>query len=198
MTQRFSKSIVASALSLLLAGLPLASYAAGTQSALTNAATQSEAQAISHSDQKFMEKAVQGGLAEVQLGSLAAQKAHSPEVKQFGQRMASDHSKANDQLKQAASQKNVNLPTDMDSSSQREFDKLQKLSDAQFDREYMKNMVSDHEKDIKEFKNESKSAKDADLKAFVDKTLPTLEDHLTQAKSAQAAANNEQKTAKTS
>jgi len=62
----------------------------------------------------------------------------------------------------------------------------------------MKNMVSDHEKDIKEFKNESKSAKDADLKAFVDKTLPTLEDHLTQAKSAQAAANNEQKTAKTS
>jgi len=190
--------MIASALSLLLAGLPLASYAAGTQGGMTSASTQSHAAAISHSDQQFMEKAAQGGLAEVQLGNLAAQKAQSPEVKQFGQRMASDHSKANDQLKQVASQKNVNLPTDMDSSTKREFDKLQKLSGAQFDREYMKNMVSDHEKDIKEFKNESKSAKDADLKAFVDKTLPTLEDHLTQAKSAQAAANNEQKTAKTS
>ena len=198
MTQRFSKSMIASALSLLLAGLPLASYAAGTQGGMTSASTQSHAAAISHSDQQFMEKAAQGGLAEVQLGNLAAQKAQSPEVKQFGQRMASDHSKANDQLKQVASQKNVNLPTDMDSSTKREFDKLQKLSGAQFDREYMNHMVSDHQKDIKEFEHAARSAKDPDVKSFAETTLPTLEDHLSAAKSAQATAKNEAKTAKRS
>ena len=133
-------------------------------------------------------------MGEVQLGQLAAQKAQSDEVKQFGQRMVSDHSKANDKLKQVATQKNINLPTEMDSSSKREYDKLQKLSGAQFDREYVKTMVSDHQKDIKEFQKEAKSGKDADVKAFADGTLPTLEDHLNMAKRAEAAAKNEKQT----
>ena len=105
--------------------------------------------------------------------------------------MVSDHSKANDKLKQVASQKRVNLPADMDASSKREYDRLQKLSGAQFDREYMKIMVSDHEKDVKEFRKEAKSAQDPDVKGFADSTLPALEDHLKAAKSADAAAKNQ-------
>ena len=85
----------------------------------------------------------------MQLAALAAQKAQSPEVKRFGECMASDHSMANEQLKKVVSQKDVALPADMDASGKREYEKLQKLSGAQFDREYMKAMVSDHQKDIR-------------------------------------------------
>jgi putative membrane protein len=133
---------------------------------------------LAHGDRKFMEEAAKGGMAEVQLGQLATQKAQSAEVKQFGQKMADDHAKANDQLKQIASSKNVELPTDLDSAHKREYDRMSKLSGADFDREYMKHMVSDHKKDIKEFKDEAKSGKDADVKQFASSTLPTLEQHL--------------------
>jgi len=189
--EHFRKSLLAGALSLVFAvGLPLAAQAAGTNAS----STQTQTSSLSSTDHKFIEDAARGGVGEVQLGQLAAQKAQSDEVKQFGQRMVSDHSKANDKLKQVATQKNINLPTEMDSSSKREYDKLQKLSGAQFDREYMKTMVSDHQKDIKEFQKEAKSGKDADVKAFADGTLPTLEDHLNMAKRAEAAAKNEKQT----
>jgi putative membrane protein len=142
---------------------------------------------VSSSDRKFMEKAAQGGLAEVQLGKLAADKASSDAVKQFGQRMVDDHTKANDQLKALATSKGVNVPTGLDRSTQGEMDKLQKMSGAAFDREYMNHMVSDHKKDIGEFKSAAKS-KDADVKQFASSTLPTLEQHLDLAKSAQQQA----------
>ena len=189
---------------LCAASLPLEVQAAGTpeKSATNNTAAagtdavssssgKTSNEALSSSDKKFMEEAARGGLAEVQLGQLAEQKAQSSEVKQFGGRMVTDHSKANDQLKQVASRKSFNLPADMDASSKREYDKLQKPSGAQFDREYMKIMVSDHEKDVREFRKEAKSAKDPDVKGFADSTLPTLEDHLKAAKSADAAAKNQ-------
>jgi putative membrane protein len=131
----------------------------------------------------------------VQLGKLAAEKAQSPEVKQFGQRMVDDHGKANDLLKQLATAKGVNLPTELDRSTQREMDKLAKLSGADFDREYMKHMVSDHKKDVREFKSEAKKAKDADVKQFASSTLPTLEQHLSLAQAAEKAATTEPKNA---
>ena len=150
---------------------------------------------VARSDRKFMEKAAQGGMAEVELGKLAAQKAQSPQVKQFGQRMVDDHSKANDQLKKLASNKGVTLPTEMDRSSKREMDKLSKLSGAEFDAEYMKHMVSDHKKDVKEFKSEANKAKDADVKQFAASTLPTLEEHLKLAQQAEDVAKNESRNA---
>ena len=133
---------------------------------------------LAHADKKFVEGAATGGMAEVQLGQLAVQKAQSAEVKQFAQKMVDDHSKANDQLKQIASGKNVQLPTDLDHSAKREYDRLSKLSGADFDREYMKHMVSDHKTDVKEFADEAKSGKDADVKQFAASTLPTLQQHL--------------------
>ena len=158
-----------------------------------NATAKATSASVSSGDRKFMEKAAQGGMAEVQLGKLAAEKALSPEVRQFGQRMVDDHGKANDQLKQLATTKGVNLPTELDRSTQREMDKLAKLSGADFDREYMKHMVSDHKKDVSEFKSEAKKAKDGDLKQFASATLPTLEQHLSLAQAAEKAAKTEPK-----
>src|SRR5207248_10220541 len=138
---------------------------------------------LSAADQSFVKKAAAGGMAEVELGKLATEKASSDDVMKFGQRMVDDHSKANDQLKQLASQKGVNLPSDLEAKDKALKDRLSKLSGEQFDRAYMKNMVRDHTKDVAEFRQESKSAKDNDLKNFASQTLPTLEDHLKEAKS---------------
>jgi putative membrane protein len=156
---------------------------------------------LAHGDRKFIEDAARGGMAEVQLGQLAAQKAQSSEVKQFGQKMVDDHSKANDQLKSIASSKSVTLPTDLDSSHKRDYDRLSKLSGAEFDREYMKHMVSDHKKDVSDFRKEAKSGKDTEVKNFASTTLPTLEQHLQMAQQADAtvrSASRGSNTARTS
>lgn len=142
---------------------------------------------LASKDRKFIEAAAQGGMAEVQLGKLAEQKASSEQVKEFARRMVQDHGKANEDLKQIASSKGVQVPAELDRKHKRDYDRLQKLSGAEFDREYMKHMVDDHKKDVSEFKDAAKDAKDAELKSFASKTLPTLEQHLTLARSAEAA-----------
>jgi len=134
-------------------------------------------------DSKFMKEAAEGGMAEVALGQLAAEKASSSDVKKFGQRMIDDHSKANDELKQLASQKKVALPKDLSVKDKATKARLEKLSGEQFDQAYMKDMVKDHKKDVSDFRRESKSAQDPDVKNFAAQTLPTLEDHLKQAES---------------
>jgi putative membrane protein len=132
------------------------------------------------SDQQFMQKAAQGGMAEVQLGQLAQQNAQSPEVKAFGERMVRDHSKANDELKQLASQQGVTLPSAPDEKDQATAQRLSQLHGAAFDKAYMQDMVQDHHKDIADFKKET-SAKDPQLRQWVVKTLPVLESHLREA-----------------
>jgi hypothetical protein len=77
------------------------------------------ASSLSSSDRNFIMKAAQGGMAEVELGQLASQRASDPQVKQFAERMVADHGKANDQLKQIASSKNVTLPTDVPAAEKR-------------------------------------------------------------------------------
>jgi len=133
------------------------------------------------SDKMFVTKAAEGGLAEVQLGQLAADHASSEDVKKFGQRMVSDHGKANDELKTLAQQKNITLPTELGAKDKALHDRLEKLSGAAFDRAYMQHMLTDHRKDVNEFKHESTIGKDPDVKAWASKTLPTLEEHLKQA-----------------
>jgi putative membrane protein len=129
-------------------------------------------------DQTFVKKAAIGGMAEVELGTLAKDKASSDQVKQFAQRMVDDHGKANDELKTLAQNKNITLPTELDAKHKAVRDRLSKLSGAQFDKAYMQAMLKDHREDVSEFRSESRSAKDPDVKAFAAKTLPTLEDHL--------------------
>jgi putative membrane protein len=151
---------------------------------------------LAHADAKFVEKAAQGGLAEVQLGQLAQQKAQSDDVKNFAKRMVDDHTKANDELKKVAEGKNIMLPTALDRKDQKLLDKLGKLDGARFDHEYMEHMVSDHKKDVKEFEHEAKHGKDADVKGFAENTLPTLRDHLQLAQAAEKTAKAEKKGAK--
>lgn len=134
------------------------------------------------SDRMFIRKAAEGGEAEVELGKLAQEKAASPEVKQFGERMVNDHSKANDQLKEVVQKEGVTLPTKLDAKDAATKARLEKLSGEAFDRAYMKDMVADHTKDVREFKNEAKNGKDPDVKNFAAQTAPTLEDHLKEAK----------------
>jgi putative membrane protein len=153
----------------------------GTSTSGTSATTASAAP-LSNDDKEFMTKAAQGGMAEVMLGQMASTKGTSPDVKNFGNRMVTDHSKANDELKQLAQNKGVTLPTDVDKESKDTSDKLSKASGKDFDKKYIDNMVEDHEKDVKEFEKASKNAKDADVKAWATNTLPTLQDHLKMAK----------------
>jgi putative membrane protein len=133
---------------------------------------------LTSGDRKFVEKAARGGMAETQLSQLAEQKASNDQVKEFAQKMTEDHAKANDDLKQIASTKGVQVPATLDHGEQREMQKLQKLSGADFDREYMKRMVKDHKDTLGAFEKESKSGKDAEVKSFATETLPTLRDHM--------------------
>jgi putative membrane protein len=129
-------------------------------------------------DMAFVKEAAVGGMAEVELGNLAKEKAASNDVKQFGARMATDHAKANDELKQWAQQKSVTLPADIDAKHKATRDRLAKLSGAAFDKAYMHEMLMDHQHDVAAFKKEAASGKDPDVKAWAGKTLPTLQEHL--------------------
>ena len=131
-------------------------------------------------DHHFAMEAAEGGIMEVELGRIAAQKATNPDVKSFGQKMVDDHGKANDELKSIASSKNITLPdeTTVRTKHKAMIDRLEKLSGAAFDRAYMADMVRDHVKDVAAFEHQSKSGKDTELKAFASKTLPTLQEHL--------------------
>lgn len=172
-------------LSLAAAGLCWVGAAAQTasQAKTTNATSTQSGPKVAATDRTFMRKAAEGGLAEVELGKLAAERGSSQDVKQFGQRMVDDHSKANDQLKQLASEKGINLPEKLDAKDAATKARLEKLSGKAFDRAYMRDMVTDHTKDVSEFRTEAKTAKDPDVKNFASQTVPTLEDHLKQAKS---------------
>jgi putative membrane protein len=129
----------------------------------------------------FLKHAAQGGIAEVALAQLAKDKASNPDVKSFAERLERDHGKANDELKSLASKKGVTLPEKPTTYAANEKTKLSKLSGAAFDKAYIAAMVDDHHKDIRAFEREVGGAGDADVKAFVTKTLPTLKEHLQQA-----------------
>ena len=148
----------------------------GTQKMMTSA------------DTTFAMSAAQGGIAEVKLGQLALDKASNPDVKAFGQKMVDDHTKANDQLKSIAANENMTLPADLNAKDQATYDKLSKLSGADFDKAYMKGMVKDHETDIKEFQKEANKGKDPQMKSFASTTLPILQSHLQMAKETEAKA----------
>jgi putative membrane protein len=139
-------------------------------------------QSSATNDTSFAKKAAAGGIAEVKMGQLAQQKGTAESVKKFGARMVEDHSKAGDELKQAVSQSNITLPTDMSAKDKATYDMLSKLSGAAFDRAYARNMVRDHEEDIAEFNQEANGGHNPAVKDFATQTLPTLQDHLKEAK----------------
>ena len=166
----------------ILAGLAALTLIAG--SAFAQSQASQSANRMTTADH-FMTSAAEGGMAEVEMGRAAVQNASDPKVKQFGQRMIDDHTKANDELKQIASRKNVTLPTSPNAKQKATLDRLSKLQGAAFDRAYMDDMVKDHKEDVAEFQRAANSESDPDVKAFAAKTLPTLQDHLRMAQEIQ-------------
>jgi putative membrane protein len=146
-------------------------------SALCLTAGQAMAQ-MSPADQTFATKAASGGQAEVSLGQLAIKNAASPQVRQFGQQMVTDHTQANQDLQAIARQQNFTLPDKLDSASHAKEQRLQASTGATFDAAYARDMVEDHQQDIADFQREASSGKDPSLKAFAQKYLPVLKHHL--------------------
>ena len=129
-------------------------------------------------DSDFVKKAASGGMLEVRLGELAQNKGANVAVRRFGARMVRDHTKANGQLAAALTGEGITPPRVMLNKHIETFNHLAKLSGAEFDRAYMKHMVEDHKEDVALFEKEAKDGKDAKVKAFAEKTLPTLKGHL--------------------
>jgi putative membrane protein len=136
-------------------------------------------------DDMFAKNAAEGGMAEVELGKLAADKATNEDVKAFGKRMVDDHTKAGDQLKGIAAKENIQLPTELNAKDKAQKDRLSKLSGEAFDRAYINHMVMDHKQDVADFQKEANNGQDDAIKNFAQQTLPTLQDHLKQAQDAQ-------------
>lgn len=138
----------------------------------------------------FYTQAAESGMAEVMLGNLALQKTQNEQIRQFAQQIVTDHTNANNELKQLAESKNMTLPTSVSSKQQSAYDKLNGMSGADFDKAFMKQMVKDHESAVKLFQKQSEKGEDADAKAFAAKTLPTLRMHLQTAKTMNDSMKN--------
>lgn len=146
---------------------------------------------LSARDYRFVREAARGGMEEVQLGQLAQQKGTSQSVKDFGQRMVTDHNKANDELKQIVSQKGATFPATLTRRENSAVDDLQKLTGKDFDKKFASQMVKDHKTDVHDFEDAVKDLTDPDLKAFAQKTLPTLQEHLRLAQDMENSAKSE-------
>ena len=135
-------------------------------------------------NQTFIRAADQIDLAEVKLGKFAEEHAANDAVKKFGERMVRDHSLMNKELHEITSKKGIKLEEGLDQKHQELMDELSKLKGSEFDRAYTKDMVSGHEKAIEQFEIEAKNGRDPDVKAWAEKWLPTLREHLTLAREA--------------
>ena len=165
---------------------PAAQAGAGTRNTPTR-----KDDAVSRGDRKFIETAVGAGMFEVQVSQLAASKATDNNVKSFAGMLVDQHTAANNELVKIANARGVELPPAPKRSLRRDIEKLGKKDGAEFDRDFVREVgIKAHEKDIKLFEKASKDVKDPELKAFVDKTLPVLRDHLVAAQKLPQAGKN--------
>jgi putative membrane protein len=138
-------------------------------------------------DASFYKKAAEAGIAEVSAGQQAVQKADNQKVKDFAQMMVTDHTQANDQLKQLAATKNISLPTTPSVGQAAEKTKLDMLTGGTYDKSYINGQIKDHEQVIALFRKEAASGQDPDAQAWAKQTLPTLQKHLKAARQIAAA-----------
>jgi putative membrane protein len=134
-------------------------------------------------DQTFVNAAARGGKWEVELGKLAQQKASSPDVKQFGAEMVTDHTKLNTELGSVATASGLTVPTDLSPQQEAEYKKLTNLSGPKFDTAYLELMVKAHTGDLAAFQEEEASTQNQKLKKAVAKAILIVKHHLNMAKS---------------
>lgn len=142
--------------------------------------------ALNDKDTKFVRGAYQGSWSEVQLGNLALKRARSKSVRDFGQRMITDHGKAMNDVANLAKRKGVPMPRSMKTEQRQMQEKLSRLKGPAFDREYKRMMVADHMEDVREFQETARDARDPDVRAAAKKWLPILREHLRMAKDMRA------------
>jgi len=149
---------------------------------------------MDNDDISAMKQLAQANLSEIAAGKTAAEKAQSPDVKKFGQKMVDDHTKMLEDLRTLAKKKNVALPQDPDVKDLAQMKLMERKSGAEFDKDYMDHMVKDHEKDVKDTQNIAAKAKDPEFKAAVQKANAKIKEHLALAekisKSAAAGASS--------
>lgn len=146
--------------------------------------------ALSSDDAQFVMTASEGGMYEVAVGKLAADKASQSQVRSFGSMLVDHHGMANDKLKQIASAHAMTLPTSIPSDKQSKLDQLSQMSGAAFDRQFIDMVgIEDHRKDIAAFEKASRGATADDIRAFASETLPTLQSHLSEAQKLQSTLN---------
>jgi putative membrane protein len=133
--------------------------------------------AAGQNEQHFVKEAIQGNLAEVDVGNLAQQKGASQGVKDFGAMLAKDHAAANEKAEQAAATLGVTSPSQPSAKQKALYKKLSALSGEQFDRQFIKSMVKDHEEDIAKYEKESNSGTGAAAE-YAKAILPDLHKHL--------------------
>lgn len=138
--------------------------------------------ALAKQDQRYFRDMAQDNMFEVQTGKLAQQRARSDEAKKFGERMVEDHGKMLEEQRTMAKSKKVSMPKEPNRQQQAALKKLQGVKGEQFDAAYMSEMVNDHEKAVKLLKEAAQNARDAELKAMVEKATPVIEEHLQMAK----------------
>jgi putative membrane protein len=136
-------------------------------------------------DAEFVKMAAIGGMTEVQLGKIGAEKARNADVKKLAERLVADHTKANEGLKKAAKDAGLAVPEQIDREHQAHIDHFKDFKGEDFDRAFIDHQVKDHEKDIALFTRASKEAKNSVIKDFAAKALPTLQEHLEEAKKLQ-------------
>lgn len=130
----------------------------------------------------FLVDATNGGMAEVQLSRIAAERSTNAAVKDFANMMINDHTSANDQIMALAAKKSVTLPSDVSDENRKKSDELMKKSVKDFDKEYVDIMVKDHEAAVNLFEKASNNVSDAEVVSFVNNILPKLKSHLESAK----------------
>ena len=136
------------------------------------------APSLNDSDRDFLMKAAQSGLLEVDAGQLAESHAGSRQVREFGERMVTDHSMADNALAAIAQKDQVGLPTELRPDDQTRLDRLKTLTGRPFDREYAHLMVEDHRAAVRDFESGAETLSDPELRIFAANTLPTLRTHL--------------------
>jgi putative membrane protein len=138
--------------------------------------------ALSQMDRDFITQAGAGGLAEVQLGALAAKQAARPAVRQFGQQMVDAHTPLNQQLDSLAQAKGITPPANLDPAHQAILTRLQREHGARFDSDYLRGQVADHQAQLNLFQTEANEGTDPDLKNFAATNAPMIQQHLTAAR----------------
>ena len=147
---------------------------------------------LSEADKRFTQTAIQHGIAEIGMGQLILQRSQNPELRSFGQHLIDDHNQANQQLAQIAARKDITIPTRPDASQQTMMNQLVNLSGTQFDTTAVNDAVRDHQRDIALYQQAANTLQDPDLKAYAQKTLPILQQHLDQATQLQGTLSGAQ------